>query len=408
MNSLQQKEKTGSTCDKRNVTTYKRGKEKRRISTGYYISVHQTETVDHVIRRVDEVEAHFSRNTRKAKGTVLCGKSEHITENSKNEEEIDTGCTSEDIEISKTIIAENATYTVFDEVIKYARLEIVDTELNCLSKESFDLIELPSFQLDITFRRVFIGVIAENTFSKMLSESSNLRLDDSQVNIFHEQDVKISSFNLYKTVIAQYPNYFPVENLYFSYIPNFIPKIKLLTFISSSSKEILVFNAIFDDDTLEIFRNILIDEKINIIFNKSFGGIYFWQNSITYLPKQFLTSNVFKFTSALTTIDFFANMELTFIHEEVFLDFFGESTFLYFDYCENLKKLPKSIMDIDLRSLDISNTAIEDLEGIDFSGFTNLEYVKTEESPVNLTCEEEESFKEQYGINENVQIRTCT
>eukprot|EP00924_Labyrinthula_sp_SR-Ha-C_P011631 augustus_masked-scaffold_17-processed-gene-3.0-mRNA-1 protein AED:1.00 eAED:1.00 QI:0/0/0/0/1/1/2/0/747 len=63
-------------------------------------------------------------------------------------------------------------------------------------------------------------------------------------------------------------------------------------------------------------------------------------------------------------------------------------------------------MDIDLRSLDISNTAIEDLEGIDFSGFTNLEYVKTEESPVNPTCEEEESFKQQYGINENVQIQT--
>eukprot|EP00924_Labyrinthula_sp_SR-Ha-C_P000330 snap_masked-scaffold_25-processed-gene-3.13-mRNA-1 protein AED:1.00 eAED:1.00 QI:0/0/0/0/1/1/2/0/146 len=128
----------------------------------------------------------------------------------------------------------------------------------------------------------------------------------------------------------------------------------------------------------------------------------------TYLPKYFLTSDVFKFNSASTTIAFYANKELTLIHDEAFSDFVGENVALELEKCENITNLPRSIMDIDLRSIDISNTAIEDLEGIDFSGFINLEYVKTEESPVNPTCEEEESFKEQYGINENVRIRTCT
>eukprot|EP00924_Labyrinthula_sp_SR-Ha-C_P001841 maker-scaffold_30-snap-gene-0.8-mRNA-1 protein AED:0.00 eAED:0.00 QI:57/1/1/1/1/1/2/287/449 len=383
----------------------------------------EAEAVEHLSGQFDERKVQFSRSTKKAIGIVACGafvsiiffsasilifvqNSKYITENNKVGQVIDNGCAFEDIETSKTIVKDNARFTVYED-LGYAYLTISDIGLNCLSINSFDLIELPIFTVDIIFKSVFIGVIAENTFNKVFNASSDLYIYDSKIGIFHDQDVKIKSIVFDATVIKQYPRYFPARKLYFEYISNFIPTINFLTFISSSSKEILMFNSIFDDYTLEFFRNMLIDEKISISFNYSYGAFYFRRNSITYLPKYFLSSDVFKFNSASTTIDFYANKELTLIHEEAFSDFSGENIDLYLDECENITNLPRSIMDLDLRSLDISDTAIEDLEGIDFSDFTNLEELETEGSPVNPACEEEKSFKEQYGIKENVHIRTC-
>eukprot|EP00924_Labyrinthula_sp_SR-Ha-C_P004596 snap_masked-scaffold_1-processed-gene-5.16-mRNA-1 protein AED:1.00 eAED:1.00 QI:0/0/0/0/1/1/2/0/324 len=312
-------------------------------------------------------------------------KSENITENNKSKEEIDNGCTFEDIDISRTIIEENAKYIEqYNENIVNRYLEISNIELNCLSKDSFNLIKLSSFELNIEFYKVSI------------------------VSIFHDQEVKIRSINFDSTVIKQYPNYSPADKLYFQYIPNFILTINLLTFISNTSRQTLTFNNIFDDYTLDYFHSILINEIITIRFTDSFGGIYFKENSITYLPKYFFTSDAFIFNSSLATIGFQENRELTLMHEEAFSDFFRENTSLYFGYCENLRKLLRSIMDLDLRLLDITSTAIEDFEGIDFSGFINLEYLRTDRSHVNPTCEEEKSFKEQYGISENIQIETCT
>eukprot|EP00924_Labyrinthula_sp_SR-Ha-C_P006850 snap_masked-scaffold_8-processed-gene-2.29-mRNA-1 protein AED:1.00 eAED:1.00 QI:0/-1/0/0/-1/1/1/0/443 len=302
-------------------------------------------------------------------------------------------------ETAREMIAENAVLSS-DGVLSISNLK-----LSCLSREALESYNESYDKLKL--KDVDIDVIETNAFGNgVYSDISSLEIISSRIGRFENQTTEVERVTLRDAEIAFFPYYFPVKDLNITSQRNFFPDTNFVDFISSSRKRRLIFSEMFDDESIVAYKELLISERAYILFqDEEFGTIEFEKASFTTMPASFFGVDTFIFDVPELNLVLKESVDLVELHEEVFSGFFGtEDTILQVDHCLKLKKLPSSMIELPIRSLLMRNTAVEDFEGIDFSGFDELGGIYSTGSPVQPICGTEKEFKSQYNIPEEVNI----
>eukprot|EP00924_Labyrinthula_sp_SR-Ha-C_P006927 snap_masked-scaffold_8-processed-gene-4.36-mRNA-1 protein AED:1.00 eAED:1.00 QI:0/0/0/0/1/1/2/0/419 len=286
-------------------------------------------------------------------------------------------------------------------------LAVRDMTLPCLSNASFKLVSSAGLISYLILENVIIDVIDENAFVGDNMSISVLEIRQSKIGNFRNQETLVDLVRISYTEISKFPLFFPVRGLYFDEILNFIPTIDFIYFLASSPKRNLVIHGMLDDEKLQIFLNLILNENKIIKFDATECSFGLTSNNFTYLPNNLFSSDKFVFTADKIVLSMRYSQQLTLLDSGVFSGMLAQAVEISLSDCEELKNLPTSLVEVDLISLSISNTDIESLDGIDFSVFPNLLYIELEETPFQPTCADEAEFRQKYGISETVSINTC-
>eukprot|EP00924_Labyrinthula_sp_SR-Ha-C_P009816 snap_masked-scaffold_86-processed-gene-0.20-mRNA-1 protein AED:1.00 eAED:1.00 QI:0/-1/0/0/-1/1/1/0/411 len=286
-------------------------------------------------------------------------------------------------------------------------INIRDVELGCLSKE---LMKSLGYQ-ETVLRLIFINVNFQIIEEDALENSTGIKFEQlyfysSTIGQFKNQNFEFDYFVTENSEIREFPPVVLSERMYLNDLTNFVLTKEFVSFISARPKTFLVLTRFFDDATLVQFRDLVIESQEPIEIIGSDSDLVLRADEITYIPSRFFSSDVFLFSadSIHLRINVFLNLES--FDEDAFKGFSGNSVRFNVQQSPKLKRLPKSIEELDLKYLDISSTGIETFDGLDFSGFTSLESIYAFSAPVVPACEDREVFKQSYGIAEGVYI-TC-
>eukprot|EP00924_Labyrinthula_sp_SR-Ha-C_P009273 maker-scaffold_2-snap-gene-18.4-mRNA-1 protein AED:0.23 eAED:0.23 QI:135/1/1/1/0/0.5/2/154/454 len=311
--------------------------------------------------------------------------------------EIEIRCSPDEIIASRELIDTNY---VFDNIFLISGVNI-----QCLGRESFAQVNFTNI-FAIGFYSSNIAVIEKNTFGNGEAFfKDHIIFSDVNIGLFQDQNFLLRKLKFESSEVETFPNYFPVKDLSIRDMTNFVPSREFVNFLSSSSKENLELNGIFDEQGVINFKDILLSEnKIISLSGEEESTLTFESNTFSTMPNHFFAHDVFVFNAPMTNLVLESNDNLVSMPNDIFQDFSGENVSLSFRSCGNLRTIPTSISQLDLYELNVGFTAVKSLPEINFSLFTSLESLYIRYSPIEITCEEESSFRETYSILENVYI----
>eukprot|EP00924_Labyrinthula_sp_SR-Ha-C_P006915 snap_masked-scaffold_8-processed-gene-4.23-mRNA-1 protein AED:1.00 eAED:1.00 QI:0/-1/0/0/-1/1/1/0/437 len=312
-----------------------------------------------------------------------------------------TLCTPEDRLRSSKLLSENY------EELSSGTIQFSDLVLPCLALEPIQDIILNIPSANLIFRNVEIEIIEENAFGIDNSITERIEFENSKIGMFYNQVVQVEKVEFRNTEVEKYPGVFPVSNLYFFGLINVNFSADVVSFITSSPKETLYFWDVFDDEKIIQFDKMLQMGNKAIELTLSDGTLVIADNLFKMFPRNFFSTERFKFSESDTSIQLHQNHQLIMLDDDLFYDIQSSNVYLTINYCDLLENLPSSIIKLDLYYLDIGRTNISTFEGIDFSNFNNLEGIYLLNTPIRPPCAELDNFRLDYNINEEVDINSC-
>eukprot|EP00924_Labyrinthula_sp_SR-Ha-C_P006864 snap_masked-scaffold_8-processed-gene-2.48-mRNA-1 protein AED:1.00 eAED:1.00 QI:0/0/0/0/1/1/3/0/224 len=181
--------------------------------------------------------------------------------------------------------------------------------------------------------------------------------------------------------------YFQQLRVSLNYLKNFVLIKEFVSLVSATPKHSLHLIGFLDNKHLVNFRDLVIQSQRPIELIGTLSELVTKSDQITHIPSRLFSSDV--------------------VDEDTFSGFLGTQVTLSFQYAAKLKRLPKSIENVDIIKLNIRRSGVETFDGLNFSGFTSLFFIDARYSPVDPACEDEDVFKQTYGIADRV-FMSCT
>eukprot|EP00924_Labyrinthula_sp_SR-Ha-C_P006828 snap_masked-scaffold_8-processed-gene-1.32-mRNA-1 protein AED:1.00 eAED:1.00 QI:0/0/0/0/1/1/2/0/433 len=317
----------------------------------------------------------------------------------KTSETVILGCTPENIELSNAQVKRK-------HYVQGTNLFLYDLSISCFSNSAWAEIESLDLIASVQFLNSSIDVFDQNVFSTN-NQFSSAEFHESRIQILKDQQITPTSVSFFSSEIKIFPENFPATLLFLNNLINFEPTQNFISFVAKYQKEVLEFTKIFDDEKVNKFSSLLASGEEVITFHDDYGTLVFRHNILTSLPNNFFSSHRFLFNNLETVLDISHNPNLNSLGAELFTGMSGSLLNIYFDECFKLKHITQSIMKTNLKSISLLQTAVESFEEVDFSGFPNLVSLLTGGAPVTPKCEEEEEFRQKYGINSSVRMSPC-
>eukprot|EP00924_Labyrinthula_sp_SR-Ha-C_P008262 snap_masked-scaffold_11-processed-gene-7.36-mRNA-1 protein AED:1.00 eAED:1.00 QI:0/0/0/0/1/1/2/0/189 len=173
------------------------------------------------------------------------------------------------------------------------------------------------------------------------------------------------------------------------------------SFISSSPKQVLslqgfLTNELLEDFTQSMKRN---NKFINFITNTSILNLS--ANKFFNIPSGFLSNNIFNFSAEKNVVLLEENNQLQNIEKGSF-EGHNNSKFS----CKKMTQIPDVLNKLNLISLDLSETGLENLNNLEFRSDSAF-VLNLNNTWVEPFCTELDAFRENWSIPEAILFETC-
>eukprot|EP00924_Labyrinthula_sp_SR-Ha-C_P006566 snap_masked-scaffold_38-processed-gene-1.44-mRNA-1 protein AED:1.00 eAED:1.00 QI:0/-1/0/0/-1/1/1/0/443 len=295
-------------------------------------------------------------------------------------------CVGEEAIVNRVLIAESLSLDEID------TLEIAGLEISCFPKNPFDKSDLDlSRVFTIRFIDVGIGIIDQDAFGELLGfEVIKLEiLDESIVTNFQSQNVEFDEINIQGSEIIKFPSYISATTIKLDGMKNFEFNSNVIDFLASSPRQEIFFTDFITDDLLESFVEGLSGEEV-IQIDAARGEVAdfgFYRNGFSNVPDGLFSAENFEILADKVSMNIEGEPNLVQLPNNTYSGHGNNQVLISFLNCDNLVELPTSILEVNLTELDLSNTAIESLDGFDLDSLSNFERLLIGGSPLEDNCD---------------------